>query len=118
MREVIVKLKSNLTHKECIAIEELAKRKDLIINKADKGGVVVIMDTDNSIKESDRQLYDKANYKQLTEDPRLQHIRNINLTILSFSRKSCRWSKNKKQKKNSKFTLRQKFINQIILEHQ
>ena len=84
MREVIVKLKSNLTHKECIAIEELAKRKDLIINKADKCGVVVIMDTDNSIKESDRQLYDKANYKQLTEDPTLQHNRMINLTIERF----------------------------------
>ena len=84
MREVIVKLKSNLTHKECIAIEELAKRKDLIINKADKGGIVVIMDTDNSIKESDRQLYDKANYKQLTEDPTVQHNRMINLTIERF----------------------------------
>ena len=56
-----------------------------MINKADKGRVVVIIDTDNSIKESDWQLYDKANYKQLNEDPTLQHIRNINLTIVRFS---------------------------------
>ena len=41
------RLKSNLTLKERITIKELAKRKDLMINKADKGGVVVIMDTDN-----------------------------------------------------------------------
>ena len=79
------RLKSNLTHKEHITIKELARRKDLMINKADKGRVVVIIDTDNSIKESDWQLHDKANYKQLNEDPTLQHIRNINLTIVRFS---------------------------------
>ena len=41
------RLKSNLTHKERITIKELAKRKDLVIKKADKGDVVVIMDRDS-----------------------------------------------------------------------
>ena len=46
MKEPTKKLKSNLTYKEHAAMEELAKRKDLIITNADKGGAVVIMDTD------------------------------------------------------------------------
>ena len=41
------KLKSNLTYKEYIAMEELAKRKDLIITNADNGEAIVIMDADS-----------------------------------------------------------------------
>ena len=41
-------------------MEELAKRKDLIITNADKGGAKVIMNTDCYIKEANRQLSDKA----------------------------------------------------------
>ena len=55
---------SNLTHKEHIAMEELPKTKDLIITNANKGGVAVIMDRDNSIKEANRQLSHKATYKK------------------------------------------------------
>ena len=65
MKQPTKKLKSNLTYKEHVAMEGLAKRKDLIITNADKGGAVVIMDTDNYIKEANRQLSDKASYKQL-----------------------------------------------------
>ena len=46
-------------------MEELAKRKDLAITNADKGGAVIIMDTDSYIKEANRQLYNKFSYKQL-----------------------------------------------------
>ena len=56
------KLKSNLTYKEHTAMEELAKRKDLILTNADKGGAVVIMDINSYIKEANRQLSDKASY--------------------------------------------------------
>ena len=59
-----------------------AKRKDLIITNADKGGAVVIMDS--YIKEANRQLSAKASYKQLTQDPTLQHNRMINQTIERF----------------------------------
>ena len=67
--------KSNLTYKEHAAMEELAKGKHLIITNADKGGAVVIMGTDSYIKEANRQLSDKASYKQLTQDPILKHNR-------------------------------------------
>ena len=65
-------------------MEELSKRNNPIITKADKGGTVVVIDTDNYIKEANRQLSDKASYKQLTEDPTLQHNRMLKQTIQRF----------------------------------
>ena len=59
-------------------MQGLAKRKDLMITSAAKGGAVVIMDTNSYIKEANRQLSDKASYKQLTQDPTLQHNRMVN----------------------------------------
>ena len=50
MKQPSKKLKFNLTYKEHTAMEELAKRKDLIITNADEGGAVFIMDTDSYIK--------------------------------------------------------------------
>ena len=58
IKQSIKKLKSNLTNNEEIAMEEL----DFIITNADKGGAVIIMATDNYIKETYQQLSDKANY--------------------------------------------------------
>ena len=84
MKEPTKKLKSNLTYKEHAAMEELAKRKDLIITNADKGGAVVIMDTDSYIKEANGQLSYKTSYKQLTQEPTLQHNRMVNQTIERF----------------------------------
>ena len=43
------------------AIEELAKRKNIVITNADKGGAVVIMDVEKYIKEANHQLSDKRN---------------------------------------------------------
>ena len=80
-------LKSNFTHEEHNAMQELAKRKDLIITNADKGGAVVVMDTDSYIKESNRHLSDKTSYKQLTQDPTLQHNRMVNQTMERFKNK-------------------------------
>ena len=65
-------------------MKELAKRKDFIITNADKGGTVVITDTDSYIKEANRQLSDKVSYKQWTQDPTLQHNRMVNQTIEKF----------------------------------
>ena len=65
-------------------MEELAKRKDIIITNADKGGTVIIMDTDSYIKEANEQLSDKTSYKQLTQDPTSQRNRMVNQIIESF----------------------------------
>ena len=73
-----------MAYKEHAAIEELAKRKDLVTTNADKGGTVAIMDTDSYIKQANRQLSDQASYKQLTEDLTLQHNKMVNQTIERF----------------------------------
>ena len=44
--------KPNLTKGEQKAMEELAKRKDVIITNADKGGAVVIMDVEKYINKA------------------------------------------------------------------
>ena len=67
-------------------MEELAKRKDIIITNADKGGAVAIMDVEKYINDANRQLSDKRNYKKLQEDPTLQHSNLINDTIDRFKK--------------------------------
>ena len=42
------------------------------------------MDVEKYIKEFDRQLSDKRNYKRLQEDPALQHSNLVNDTIDKF----------------------------------
>ena len=57
--------KSNLSAGEQKAMEKLAKRKDIIITNADKGGAVVIINVEKYINEANRRLSDKRNYKKL-----------------------------------------------------
>ena len=80
--------KPNLSKGEQKAMEELAKRKDIIITNADKGGAVVIMDVEKYINEANRQLSDKRNYKKLQEDPTLQHSNLVNDTIDRFKKEN------------------------------
>ena len=72
-------------------MEELTKRKDLIITSSDKGGTVSLF---TQVATSKKQLSGKARYKQLTQDPTLQHNRMVNQTIERFKNGlNCRWSK-------------------------
>ena len=73
MYYVICILYIHLQKGEQNAMKELAKRKDIIITNADKGGAVVIMDVEKYINKANRQLSDKRNYEMLQEDPTLQH---------------------------------------------
>ena len=61
----------NLDKGEKEAINELSKREDIIITNADKLGAVVIVDTNDYIKEVERQLNGKSNYHILPQDPTL-----------------------------------------------
>ena len=45
---------------------------------------MVIIDTDSYLKEANHQLSDEASYKQLSQDPTLQHNRMVNQTIERF----------------------------------
>ena len=70
------------------AMEELAKRKDIIITNADNGGAVVIMDVEKYISEAHRQLCDKRNFKMLQEDPTVQHSNLVSGTIDRFKKEN------------------------------
>ena len=61
--------KPSLSKGEQREIEELAKRKGIIINNADKGGVVLIIDVEKYINEANRQLSEERSYKTLQEEP-------------------------------------------------
>ena len=52
-------------------IKELSKMEDITITNADKEWDVIIVDTNDYIKEAERQLNDKDNYHILPQDPTL-----------------------------------------------
>ena len=69
-------------------MKHLAKRRDIITTTADKGGTVVIMDAENYIKEANRQLSGKNNYKILQTDSTLQPNKMVNGTLDRFKNKN------------------------------
>ena len=75
--------KCSLSNGEQEAMKHLVKRRDIIINIADKGGTLV-MNTEDYIKEPTRQLSDKNSYKILQTDPTLQRNKMVNNTLGRF----------------------------------
>ena len=83
-------------------MEELAVRLDVIIANANKGGAILIMNTDDYINEANHQLSDKDNYRQGLNDPTLQNNEMVNNTIERFqkiSKISCQKKKKNKLQK-------------------
>ena len=80
------KRKYNLTKAERKALEELRDRSDLVITNADKGGAVVIQDTENYIKEANRQLNDTTFYKKCEIDLTNIHCEKVNQTVEQFKK--------------------------------
>ncbi len=66
-------LRQNLRKDEKLAVKELANNRDIVIKKADKGSCVVIMNTDDYIKEGHRQLSDSKFYKKVDRDLSEEH---------------------------------------------
>ena len=73
--------KDNLSKNERKSLKQLKDREDIIITKADKGGAVVILNTEDYIKEANRQLNDESAYKQLNDDPTESHTEKVINTI-------------------------------------
>ena len=73
--------KQNLTKDELNALNNLQNRSDLVITRADKGGAVVLLDTEAYIKEANRQLNDTDCYMKLTIDPTVIHTEKVKHTL-------------------------------------
>ena len=70
--------KSSLTKNERHALQQLSQRDDIIITKADKGGAVVIIDVDDYIRETNRQLNDADFYKKIPNDSTESNRNKVN----------------------------------------
>ena len=78
---------TNLTTKEENALNNLMKRTDIIICKADKGGATVIIDVNDYIREAKRQLDDRHFYRKLGSDPTKSHLELVNKAIDSLQQR-------------------------------
>ena len=70
----------NLTKQEYNALQQLKTRTDLVITNADKGGAVMIQETEEYIK-AHRQLHDTTFYKKWDFDLTTIHNERVNRVI-------------------------------------
>ena len=89
-------------------MEELAKRKDIVITNADKGGALVIMDAEKYTNEANRHIFDKSNWMSSQEDSTLQLSNLVNGAIDRFIKENLLFNKlaeglKSVNPKNSKF---------------
>ena len=75
---------SNLFKEEWKAVPSLANDHNIVIKKADKGPCAVIWDRSDYIMEAEKQLNDKAVYKDVNFDKDL--IRNLTGKVIGYLR--------------------------------
>ena len=68
---------SNLTREETASLKTLSEDKSIVIKKADKGAAVVLMNRDDYIIESERQLSDPLFYIETDIDLTEKHSQEI-----------------------------------------
>ena len=68
-------------------LQEKVKNRDIRISKADKGGAVVVQDTDDYIKEAERQLNNPLHYKLLAKDTSAQIAKESNKIVKDLHKK-------------------------------
>ena len=116
--------KPNLSKGDQKAMEETAKRKDIIIINAAKGDAVVIMNVEKYINEANSQLSDKRNYKMLYKKiQRYNTVIWLATQLAGLKKKTYflnNWLTDWKAsiQKPLKYTFHQKYIKKIIQEDQ
>ena len=70
--------KDNITKQERLAIKTLAENTAIVINKADKGSTIVVLDRQHYIAEGNKHLSDTITYRPLTQDITSQTKDKIN----------------------------------------
>ena len=86
LHETETQTRQNLTKGEIRSLNNLKKREDIIITKADKGGAVVILNVEDYLKEANRQLDNTEFYKKIVHDLTETHAEIINKTIKDFAK--------------------------------
>ena len=82
---------SNLSKEEKIALKELIdlqKKGRIVIQRADKGGAVVLQNVTDYIQEAERQLRDTEFYEKVDRDLTEAHTELKNNTIERFQREN------------------------------
>ena len=69
-------------------MQELQPRNDIVITNADKGGAVVILDVEDYIKDAERQLNNKENYRKIICDPTTANNEPIHKVISRFQKEN------------------------------
>ena len=72
-------IKSNLSSNEAKALRNLTKQKDIIIQNADKGNTIVILDKESYIEKMEELLSDTSKFKRLEIPP----DKYLNFVIIS-----------------------------------
>ena len=83
-------IKSNLNPPMRKAVQQLRKlvfERKIRISRADKGGAVVIQNTDDYIREADRQLNNPTHYSKLKTDPTVKTAKESNTLIENMHKK-------------------------------
>ena len=70
--------RKNLNIREKKALHRLSRNTDIVIKPADKGGATVILNTEDYLKEAERQLTNSQYYKKVETDLTKDHEQLIN----------------------------------------
>ena len=78
----------NLTIKEWKAIQELQFRLDKVITNINKDAAIVILDAEDYVKEAERHLNNKENYRKKTYNPTTANDKTIHKVISRFQKEN------------------------------
>ena len=86
--------KPNLTREQMSSLKELSDNPEIVIQKADKGSAVVVMNTTDYLREGYRQLSDTQFYTKLSHDSTQEIATNVTKTLTLMKQKGLISEKN------------------------
>ena len=72
---------SNLSTEEIVAVKSLSMNSNIVIQSADKGGKIVLMNKADYVEECEKQLNHKVHYQLLDEDPTELIVSDVELVV-------------------------------------
>ena len=79
---------SNLSVKEQKALQELQSKDDIAITDADKDGVIAIIYVEYYMREGERQLHNRKNYKRLNHNLTTTNNETVNKIMKRFHKEN------------------------------